>query len=100
MHMPSVRVNVSRLGRFSQLKVRLTKLTRPWLAAMLRLVAARTASSRSLPIPILEVPDCTAAAFSCFLKQVKVSPTDAPIYRVVPLIKDFIFVGLSVCLPR
>lgn len=77
--MPSVRVKVSKFGKFSHLKERATMLTKPWFYAILLFVATRTASVKSLPKPSLPVPDYTAPAFSCFLKQVNVSPTDAPI---------------------
>jgi len=55
--MPSVRVNVSKFGRFVQLNDSATKFKRPWFWAMLWLVAASTASSKSRPKPIRSGPD-------------------------------------------
>ena len=48
---PSVLVKVSRFGKFSPAKLSVIIVTRPfWLASIDWLVAARTASFRSLPI--------------------------------------------------
>lgn len=85
--MASVLVNVSRFGRFSHENVRLSKLTSCDPTALSRLVAARTASSKSLPIPNFWLVEVMDLVFECFLQHEKVSPIEAPIKFLLTKVK-------------
>ena len=74
--MQSVLVKVSKFGRFSHAKDNVTILINP-SSFMFLFVAARTASSKSYPIPNFYLQFETASAFSCFLKQENTSPAPA-----------------------